>query len=87
MNHDKTNELREAGWERRFVTDLSRVEEWVKLYTETGFGVKVTAYEADEALRCDVCVSADSSRMRVIYTRKTHEAGDIVNEAEERYGP
>jgi hypothetical protein len=83
MNSDKIDVLQKSGWERRFVTDLARVEEWVKLYTEMGFEARVVPYESDNTRECDVCVAGDADNMRVIYTRMTSKTGENEREGKD----
>ncbi len=70
MNSQEKDEPLEQGWEKRFVTDLSRVEEWVQLYEEMDFEVKAVPYVPVPG-ECDECVMGDPVNTMVIYTRKT----------------
>ena len=69
MNSQEKDWLVEQGWEKRFITDLSRVEEWVQLYEEMGFEVKVFPYVPGPC-ECGECVTGDPANIRIICTRK-----------------
>ncbi len=61
-----------AGWERRFVTDVTRVAEAVALYQAAGFDVvadPVRPEELDEG--CDACALA--TMFRTVYTRRPRD--------------
>ncbi len=65
--------LEKAGWEKRFVTDATRVGEMEELFMEMGFEVMAVPYESSESGGCDVCVTGNPDGFRVIYTRKKKE--------------
>lgn len=61
-----------AGWERRFVTDVTRAEEAMTLYAQMGYEVvadPVVPEELDEG--CDTCALA--ALFRTVYTRRPVE--------------
>lgn len=58
-----------AGWERRFVTDVTRVAEAIALYEAAGFEAvadPVRPEELDDG--CDACALA--TMFRTVYTRR-----------------
>jgi len=64
-------ELPGSDWERRFVTDGSRVAEVIQLYTELGYQVRVEPMgRADLPQACEECQLAALLRFQTIYTRK-----------------
>jgi hypothetical protein len=85
MKSGGRSDLEAAGWEKRFVTDRSRVEEFVSLYTEMSFEVMAIPYVPEEHGECDACMEADPGRLRVIFTRKSVQ-GSNVRHREERDG-
>jgi hypothetical protein len=60
-----------AGWERRFVTDASRLEEVVALYQQLGYEVRAEPVrDAELGEPCDGCEVANLLRFRTVYTRR-----------------
>ena len=59
------------GWERRFVTDVTRADEVVSLYRELGYEVRLEPVPREQFGRdCDACQLATLLRFRTIYTRR-----------------
>jgi len=59
------------GWERRFVTDATRVDEVVALYRAAGFDVCADPIRREEFPDdCDDCQLLGLLRFRTIYTRR-----------------
>jgi hypothetical protein len=59
-----------AGWERRFVTDSSRVAEMVRLYEELGWEAVADPIRPEQLVGdCDDCRVAAQLRFVTIYTR------------------
>ena len=64
-------ELREQGWERRFLTASDRLEECVGLYEEMGFEVQVQTLEPSSFSEgCGACSVSVCATHVMIYTRK-----------------
>jgi len=60
-----------AGWERRFVVEARRAEEFVRLYESLGFEVCADAVRRDQIRGdCDDCRLALLLDYRAIYTRR-----------------
>ena len=58
------------GWERRFITDVDRVDEAVELYSELGFEVHVEPVLAIElGGSCSDCALVATCQFKTIYTR------------------
>jgi hypothetical protein len=66
--------LRNAGWERRSITDQKRINELVELYESLGFEVLIEPLTQDLLTllgeNCQICFNGDGSHHKVIYTRK-----------------
>lgn len=59
------------GWEFRFVTDGSRVQEMTDLYRELGFEVRAEPLETVSlAEECEACQLTILLQFKAIYTRK-----------------
>ncbi|HEX7078160.1 MAG TPA: hypothetical protein VF363_07055 [Candidatus Eisenbacteria bacterium] len=59
------------GWERRFVVEARRVEEYVRLYESAGFEVAADPVRADQAEEaCGDCRVVLALQFRVVYTRR-----------------
>jgi len=76
--------LEGEGWVRRFVTDESRVDEWVRLYTGMNYEVKVLPYEPAGGEECTTCYGAKPGKLKVIYTRKIRPGKESVSGDERR---
>jgi hypothetical protein len=59
------------GWERRFVTDPSRLDEIVTLYEGLGYEVRAEPVRpAELGEHCDECELVSLLRFHTIYTRR-----------------
>lgn len=59
-----------AGWERRFVVEARRVEEYVQLYESAGFEVAVDPVSPEQVEEeCGDCRLLLALEFRTIYTR------------------
>jgi len=59
------------GWERRFITDGTRLDEIVALYEAAGFEVAADPIRRDESPDdCDDCQLLALLRFRTVYTRR-----------------
>lgn len=59
------------GWERRFITDATRLREVVALYESLGFAVRAVPVQAAEVGEdCDDCQLAGLLRFHTVYTRR-----------------
>ena len=59
------------GWERRFVTDMTRSDEVVTLYRELGYEVRLEPVPREQFGKdCDACQLATMLRFRTVYTRR-----------------
>lgn len=76
----------DKGWEKRFMTDVARVEELLALYTEMGFEVMALPWVSEKSGSCDVCMRGEAGRLRIIYTRRKVGRGECPREREERNG-
>lgn len=66
-----------AGWERRFITDATRLEEVVSLYEEAGFEVCADPIRREEFPDgCDDCQLLALMQFRTIYTRRPPAPAD-----------
>ncbi len=65
------SELEAQGWERRGEFREPRLSEFVQLYEEMGFEVKLMPLDPDNLPGCGICFEGDIEKYRVIYTRKT----------------
>lgn len=69
MKKDKNKNLKKHGWERQFVTDERRVEEFREIYDSLGLEMRVENAEfLDE--ECKECFRDAGKKYVVIYTRK-----------------
>jgi hypothetical protein len=60
-----------AGWQRRFVTDMTRTLEVVSLYRELGFEVRLEPVPQEQFGKdCDACQLVSLLRFRTVYTRR-----------------
>jgi hypothetical protein len=58
------------GWQRRFITDVDRVDEAVELYSQLGFEVHVEPVLAIElGGDCSDCALVATCQFKTIYTR------------------
>lgn len=65
-----------AGWERRFITDATRLDEVVSLYETAGFEVCADPIRREEFPDdCDDCQLLGLLRFRTIYTRRRSPPG------------
>lgn len=75
----REEELKTAGWEKRFVACEPRLSEAVELYKEIGFEVHLEPLPPKEELElstceesgCTACFDVDRERYRIIFTRVT----------------
>jgi hypothetical protein len=59
------------GWERRFVVEARRAEEYVRAYEALGFETLVDAARADQVdEECGDCRALLIADFRIIYTRR-----------------
>ena len=59
------------GWERRFMTNVGRLTEYVELYTSLGFDVRAEPVRSDEVdPECDDCRLILYQQIVTLYTRK-----------------
>ena len=73
---ESPEELEEAGWQRRFEADATRVAEVVELYASLGWEVTTRAAAPKSfAPECMSCAVASCSRYVEIYTRQQAPAG------------
>jgi len=71
-----------AGWERRFLADGGRVEEFVELYRSMGFEVRVeTVWPAELGPECESCRLVICREFVTLYTR--HLPGTVRSGGEE----
>ncbi len=63
-------ELAAAGWTRRTVTDSTRIEELVELYSSLGFETMTTGLDPSSfGQACTTCAVAACSTYTALYTR------------------
>lgn len=71
-------ELREQGWQRRFIAAEPRLSEMAALYEQTGFEVHLEPLSAVETPKkngsegceeCMICFQGYADRYQVLYTR------------------
>ncbi len=63
--------LVDAGWERRFMADPTRVKEATQTYTELGYEVRTEIIQPDELHEvCGACRLATCRAYVTLYTRK-----------------
>jgi hypothetical protein len=59
------------GWERRFTTDVQRVEEVIELYSQLGYEVRAVPVPSEEVHEdCSDCHLVMARNFRTIYTRR-----------------
>lgn len=59
-----------AGWERRFVVEVRRVDEYVRLYESAGFEVAVDSVLPEQVEEeCGDCAAMLALEFKTIYTR------------------
>jgi hypothetical protein len=59
------------GWERRFTTDVGRIEELAQLYAQLGYEVRAEPLQLAESNDgCEDCHTSNDSGFKAIYTRK-----------------
>ena len=61
--------LEEKGWERKFIIEEHRVNEYVELYESLDQEVRVEPVIPSEIEGCSECFKAECTNYRVIYTR------------------
>jgi hypothetical protein len=66
MNREE--ELKNEGWEKRFIADEPRLSEAVALYEEIGFEVLLEPVDTSSE-ECASCMTASDS-YKTIYTRR-----------------
>lgn len=63
--------LRDAGWQRRTMTDPSRVEELTEIYTSLGFEVLAQPLsKSDFGESCEACAESACTSYVLMYTRR-----------------
>ncbi len=63
------------GWERRFITDKTRLQEMMDLYHQLGYEVRaVPLRRADLPADCDECQLMMLLQFQTLYTRKRRAA-------------
>ncbi len=72
----RVKELRQGGWEFRFIVDEPRLTEVVELYKELGFevlieSVIITGGELTADQDCGHCLLGVKDKVVAIFTRKT----------------
>ena len=68
-------------WEKRNVSDESRVLDSVELYKSMGFEVKVEDFSTDHYQTvCNECMVESPERFKVIYTRRIEDFNDELFE-------
>jgi len=61
-----------AGWERRFVVEARRVEEYVRLYESAGYEVAVDPVRPEQVEEsCGDCRVVLALEYRTVYTRRS----------------
>jgi hypothetical protein len=68
----REEELKKAGWEKRFIMDEPRLSEAVAQYEEIGFEVLLEPVDTTSE-ECTSCMTAFSDRYKTIYTRRKKE--------------
>ncbi len=59
------------GWERRFMTNVGRLNEYVELYTSLGFEIRAEPVRSDEVdSECNDCRLILYWQIVTLYTRK-----------------
>ena len=62
------------GWERRFMTNVGRLNEYVELYTSLGFEIRAEPVRSDEVdPECNDCRLILYQPIVTLYTRKRLE--------------
>ncbi len=62
------------GWERRFMTNVARLNEYIELYTALGFDVRAEPVRSDEVdPECNDCRLILYQQIVTLYTRKRLE--------------
>jgi hypothetical protein len=81
----REEELIRAGWEKRFIACEPRLSEMADMYREIGFEVLLEPLPTKEEIEaqdcgtscdekgCTVCYGADTTRYRIIFTRRKEE--------------
>lgn len=63
------------GWERRFITDATRLKEVIDLYAELGYAVRAEPLKVEEfGDDCEGCTLVALLQFKTIYTRKKNSA-------------
>jgi len=66
------SKLLAEGWERRFMADLGRLDEYVELYTSLGFEVRTEKVPPEEiGPECNDCRLIICRQFVTLYTRKS----------------
>ncbi len=70
--------LVDAGWQRRFVTDKTRAQEAIMIFSELGFDVHICQpTPANFEQKCSSCSSAHCTELFLILTRKQSEGAEL----------
>jgi hypothetical protein len=77
----REQELKDQGWEKRFIANEPRLSEAVELYESIGFDVLLEPLPDEDELKkgsceasgCTACFQADKERYRMIFTRPKKE--------------
>ncbi len=72
-NTKRKSPLEEKGWERKFIIEEHRVNEYVELYESLDQEVRVEPVIPSEMEGCSECFKVECSNFRVIYTRRPRE--------------
>ena len=65
-------ELAAEGWERRFMADSKRLEEYTELYTSMGYEVRAEKVKPEEISdQCADCALLICRQFLTLYTRKS----------------
>jgi len=68
----REEELKKAGWEKRFTIDEPRLSEMVEQYKELGFEVLLEPVDTSSE-ECTSCITAFPHLYKTIYTRRQTE--------------
>ncbi|MFA6572178.1 MAG: hypothetical protein WCT77_13200 [Bacteroidota bacterium] len=63
-------------WEKKNITDESRLNDFVEQYESLGFEVKVEDYLADCSSDCNECMIETLEKFKVIYTKRADNFED-----------
>jgi hypothetical protein len=82
----REEELRRAGWERRFIACEPRLSEMAEMYQSIGFEVLLEQLPGKEEMEqeggcseqgCTACLDADPERYRIIFTRAAVDSAGV----------